>query len=204
MATDDATDLFMKFVLNGAAIPGESTTNLSPSGSIPNKLTTGFTTGRMFEIDSFTLKAGLSDSLAQPDETAARALPAGFQAWRAGKSAKYPVDMQPVSFTRSIDKSSATLIQNCIDCVAFDSASLIKRKAAGGQAAGEVFLRMDFLGVLVIGVDWSNDDGVQETCQFICRSAMISYRPQLSDGTLAAPISRFWSMVAGTPQPGFS
>jgi hypothetical protein len=220
MAAGDATDLIMKFVLKGSPIDGESTTNLVSAEGQYNELLTGFLPKSMFEVDSFTFKSGILDDAApqqQPANTATQrngkpaavtastlAAPAEFQAWRTGKRTKYPVDLQPVSFTRSIDKSSTTLIQSCIDNVVFDSATLIKRKAAGGRVAGEVFLRLDFLGVLVVGVDWSNDLEVKETCRFICRGTIISYRPQLPDGTLGGTVSSFWSMDPKKTQPKYS
>ena len=132
----------------------------------------------------------------------------GYQSWRNGRPHLYPVDLQPISFTRVIDKTSAVLIQSCIDCTSFDSISLIKRKssgiasASGEVASGEVFLRLDFVGCLVIKVDWDNDDKVSETVDFICRSVSISYRPQLPDGGLGRIRPGFWSMVPGeTQQP---
>jgi type VI protein secretion system component Hcp len=220
MAQGDASDLVMKFVAAGNAIPGECQTQLIASDGWGKQLIAGFEPKFMFEVDRFTFATGIADDTAgdatTPDKTAAQpgdknakaakaspwtAKPGGFHAWRAGKAYKYPVEMQPVSFTRSIDRSSTTLIQSCINCEPFDSAALIKRKAAGGVAAGEVFLRLDFLGVLVVGVDWSDDAQVQETCHFICRAVTISYRPQLPDGSLGFPKVKFWSMVADERQP---
>ena len=71
----------------------------------------------------------------------------------------------------------------------------MKRKAAGGASAGEVYLRLDFVGVLITQVGWSNDDPVKETCQFIARAITVNYRPQLSDGTLGDTRHGFWSML---------
>jgi type VI protein secretion system component Hcp len=140
------------------------------------------------------------DSAAEAGTTKARPAPAGpaagpFQSWRAGKSVRYPLDVQPITFERLIDVSSTTLIQNCIDCISYDSATVIKRKPAGGELAGEVYLRMDFNGVLVTGVEWSDGDYVKETCTFICRSITVSYRAQLPHGGLGPVVSGFWSMV---------
>ena len=227
MATGDATDLIMKFVYKGSPITGECITNVLPPEAAPNELAKGFSPGSQFEIDRFTLKAGLSDpsspGAANPAAPGAKgtaatkghgtAKPAVAHSNTPGKGGSntgfrpgktYPVDIQPVSFTRSIDASSTTLIQKCIDCETFDSATLIKRKAAGSDATGEIFLRLDFLDVLVIAVDWSNDDEVQETCQFICRSIIISYRPQLPNGQLGGRISTFWSNVKGATEPPLS
>jgi type VI protein secretion system component Hcp len=219
MAQDEASDLMMKFVLQGQPIAAEGKADLSLGDSSSNPLLNGFKPGYVFEVDRFTFRAGILDDdnttqtaasggvtgqtgsrTSTPQQVAtgsAQRTRGGYKGWRTGRKMKYPADLQPVSFTRSIDASSSLLIQNCIDCITYDRASLIKRKSAGSQSAGEVFLRLDFIGVLVIGVDWSNDDEVEETCQFICRSVTISYRPQLPDGSLGAIVPGFWSMVPG-------
>jgi type VI protein secretion system component Hcp len=216
MAQGDASDLMMKFVLQGQPIAAEGRSDLTLSDSSSSPLLKGFIPGCVFEIDRFTFRAGIrdDDTTAGPPQVkpaprqtgsntrSTNAQPAAprrvaFQGWRNGKKSKYPTDLQPVSFTRTIDASSPLLIQNCIDSISYDRATLIKRKAAGSAAAGEVFLRLDFIGVLVTGVDWSNDEEVEETCKFICRSVTISYRPQLPDGSLGAVVPGFWSMVPG-------
>jgi hypothetical protein len=74
---------------------------------------------------------------------------------------------------------------------------MIKRKPAGTEAAGEVYLRMDFVGVLVVKVDWSDSDTVKESISLLARSVTVSYRAQLADGTLGPVIQGFWSMVPG-------
>jgi type VI protein secretion system component Hcp len=214
--SNDTGDLLMKFVMNGKAIAGGSTTDLGSSSLVPNPLLKGFEAGRMIEIDSLSFRCGTSGTepgAAPPkDPNAQRGAkdddepapmnprPGGYQSWRAGKATKYPLDIQPISLTRSIDMASAVLIQSCIDCVSFDSATLVKRKPAGTQTAGEVYLRMDFNGVLVIKVDWSDDDTVKETIAFIARSITVSYRAQLANGSLGPLISGFWSMVPGETQ----
>jgi type VI protein secretion system component Hcp len=118
----------------------------------------------------------------------------GFKKFRNGEDGTlYPVDMKPVEFTRAIDKSSPALLQNCINRKVFKSASLIKRKAAGGPSAGEVFLRFDFTDVLMKSIEWDNEEPIKETCEFVCRAVTIHYLPQLPDGTLGAAKQAFWS-----------
>jgi type VI protein secretion system component Hcp len=204
-------------VLNGNPIAAESTTDVLSSQRSPNPLLRGFKQGYMFEVDSFSFKAGtIDDSKDEDDDDSknndkknqkkkkntlgASAKPGGYQEYRSGKAHKYPVDVQPITFTRSIDAASSMLIQNCIDCTSYDSATIIKRKATGGIATGEVFLRLDFIGVLVTKISWDNDDQVKESCEFIARSVTVSYRPQLPDGTLGAIVSGFWSMVPNERQ----
>jgi type VI protein secretion system component Hcp len=139
--------------------------------------------------------------------TRAIATRGSYQSWREGTNRKgFPVDLAPVTFTRIIDKTSTTLIQACIDSVSFDKISLIKRKSSGIEnisgevGSGDVFLRVDFIGCLIIKVDWDNDDKVSETIDFICRTVSIHYRPQLPDGTLGRTKPGFYSIV-GDPQP---
>ena len=122
--------------------------------------------------------------------------PAGatYEKWRNGQKATYPADIQPVTFSRLMDKASTVLLQNTIDRVTYDSATLIKRKAAGSRSSGEVYLRFDFTGVLMINVSWNDELPVKEDYGFICRAVTVSYRPQLPDGTLGAVIPGFWTM----------
>lgn len=118
-----------------------------------------------------------------------------FKGWRSGRSStKYPVAVQPITFTRIVDRSSTELLHHFIRHRTFDSATIVKRKAAGGGIAGEPYLRLDFSTVLITNIAWSNDDQVTETVQFISRAITVQYRPQLSDGTLGAIRSGFWSM----------
>jgi len=119
-----------------------------------------------------------------------------FQAWRNGHgNVKYGVQVQPITFTRPIDRASISLLQYCINCTTFESAALVKRKATGGPAAGEAYLRMDFSGgVLITDVSWTNDDPVTETCKFISRAVTVQYRPQLPDGSLGIIRHGSWSM----------
>lgn len=117
-----------------------------------------------------------------------------FKKFREGKDVKYPIDLQPVSFERSIDRSSTALLQYCIRRTVFKSATLIKRKAGGTKAAGEVYLRIDFNTVLLTQVDWDEDDPIKEKCSFISRAITLRYRPQRPDGTLGEEYMGFWTM----------
>jgi type VI protein secretion system component Hcp len=183
MAMDNASDLFMTFIKNGKPIEAASRTNFQPKG-VSTRLLKDIKPGYVFEVSKFSFGAGTVDDSG-----------GGYQDWRGGKAIEYPVDMHPVTFTRTIDKSSAYFLQNCIDCEGYDRVILIKRKPVGKLAAGEPFLRFDFSNVLMVSVDWSNDDEVEETCQFIFRAVTISYRPQLPDGSLGAVVPAFWSMA---------
>jgi len=215
MAAGDSSDILMKFVLKKKGeregpIEGESSTELVIAGEQRSNLLAGFKKKFMFEIDSFNFSVGINDDSgaapARPGQNPAahgaapRGTPAapqgGFQAWRSGRPHKdYPVTVQPITFSRPIDRASNLLLQHCIACTSFESASLVKRKAAGTAAAGEGYLRMDFTGVLITEIEWSNDEPIKETCKFISRAITVRYRPQLPDGTLGIIRLGFWSML---------
>jgi len=231
MAEQIVSDLLMKFVKSDKPIPAETTTEVTLKSSALSK---GFAPGGMFEVQSFTMKTGLSpdDEDAKNDKAnqamhkamsvmaldlagdtrkkadVARAISrvrgaqenaaSGFEKWRAGQDVPplkpYGVDMDPFEFTRAIDKASSILWKYCIDRINYDSATLIKRKAAGGKASGEIFLRIDFTKVLMIGIDWNNEDPIKEKCKFISRAVTIHYLPQLPDGSLGRALRAFWTM----------
>lgn len=234
MADDDISDLYMKFVLNGSPIAGETRSEVQLSKS---DMTKDFKAGSMFEITSFTLSTGIGTQDAedkkrkkeqasivaglksQHDALVASMVSAkhpgpfpkfkppqtdremDYSKFRQGaKDAKYPVDMDPIEFTRSLDRASSVLLQNCIKRVNYDSATLIKRRPTGTQSAGEVFLRIDFTKVLMTNIEWSDDQPIKETCKFVCRAVTIHYKPQLPDGSLGAAVPGFWTMSPGLKQ----
>lgn len=218
MAGGDSSDILMRFVLDGEPIAGESMTELDVPGRERSPLLNGFGKARMFAIDSFRFSVGLDDDSMDPTQKsalhalraqahpgagghpvggapAAPAVRSEFSGWRTGRNVKYGVRVQPITFTRSLDRASVSLLQYCIKCTSFDSAALIKRKSAGSAFAGEPYLRMDFKdGVLLTEVSWSNDEPVTETCKFICRAITVQYRPQLPDGSLGIIRPGYWSM----------
>jgi type VI protein secretion system component Hcp len=222
MAKGDHSDLFMIFKdASNAPIPGQSMSVLSSSDPVSQILLDGFKPGYMFEIDKFTLSAECDDESPEDikkqivrDQTKSKSALKGAKstrqltdteinrqvADRVNKQKGPPV--KEISFTRSVDASSASFLQNIAIGKGYRSASLIKRKATGGQAAakddkealaGDVYLRIDFDYVLITEVEWDDDDDeVTEDCKFICRKISIQYRPQLPDGTLGAVIPGVW------------
>jgi type VI protein secretion system component Hcp len=206
MPKGDSSDIMMRFLDQvGQPIVAEGRAKLI-SSETQNPLLVGFKNPYIFEIDTFSFRAGRKDNSLDRTGTQrdlrnaahanqfGHANSAGYRDSHAGKSG-FPGDLQPTQFTRSIDASSPVLMQKCIDREFFKRISLIKRRSTGGPAAGEVFLRLDFFHALLKDVQWSNEDEVQETCQFICRGVCINYRPQLPDGSLGARIEEYWSMV---------
>ena len=116
-----------------------------------------------------------------------RSSPANSRRSAAGKGGgvKYPVSVQPITITRPIDKSSPRLLQYCIDTTSFDSVSVVKRKAAGGPLAGQPYLRLDFAGVLIRDISWSNEEPIKEVTKLISRSITVRYRPSFRTAPLA-------------------
>ena len=232
MATTQSSDMFMMLIPNQSSLPvrAESTTDLLQNCSASNPLLKGFTTGYVFEIESFSFKVGTDGSEAKKgdvgkrdlDENALKQLAkrkgidlkelkdlmeknessakGGYQKWRSGEAmdGKYPVDIQPVKFAREIDQTSFVLMRNLINGVRYSSGALVKRKAAGTAATGEVFMRLDFVDVVVTGIDWSDNHEVKETVQFICRGITFQYSPQMADGSLGAVVSAQWAMPDNT------
>lgn len=105
-----------------------------------------------------------------------------------------PVTIQPISFSRKMDRASPVLLSHMIDRTYFTRVAIVKRKSAGGVAAGDAYLRMDFEGVILIEANWSNEDPVTEDYSFHARAITMRYKPQLPDGTLGASRVGCWSM----------
>lgn len=214
MAGEQSTDIFMFFRETEGSKPlrGECTTELAIPGKKRNELYNGFEKERMFEVNQFSFGVGVDDK--EDDEDAdggvppelkkalapipAFKFPSRFARPKPKSGQKLddtPVSVHPVSFSRGMDVASSLLLAATIERTFFSRVALVKRKSAGGAAAGEPYLRMDFCGALIIQASWTNDEPVKETYEFHARAITMRYRPQLEDGTLGAPRVGFWSMV---------
>ena len=151
-------DLLMKFVKGSDAIDAECQTTVDSKDDLLHD----FKTGKFFEIDEFNFGVGLEDddlSGEKPGEklgeklkpaTSAHAPRTRFTNWLRGEQKAYPVDLEPFTFSRQMDQASPLLFEMCCNSQSFTSATLIKRKAAGTDASGRAFLRIDFKDVLVM------------------------------------------------------
>jgi type VI protein secretion system component Hcp len=193
-----AIDLLMKFVKGGDAIDAECQTDVDPK----DKFLEDFKPGKFFEIDEFNFGVGLEDDDSPSGkhhgggqgQAEMRHSRVRFGNWLSGERTKaYPVDLEPFSFTRQMDRASPLLFEMCCNSQSFTSATLVKRKAAGSDASGHGFLRIDFKDVLLIGVDWDSGDVVKEKCKFICRGVKMQYKPQLPNGTLSGAVPGTWN-----------
>jgi type VI protein secretion system component Hcp len=195
------SDLLMKLVTTGGqGIAAGATSTLVKD----DKLVSDFWGGKFFEVEDFGLGFELNDfetaGTANTGQTQQAAVQVGkFASWRDLRKTtaqiqeiSFPVDMEPFSFTRLIDRASPLLFENCANSISFASATLVKRKVTGQKLALQAFLRMDFKDVLIVGISWDDGDILKEKCKFICRGVTVQYRRQASDGTLAAPASAEW------------
>ncbi|MEJ0046400.1 MAG: type VI secretion system tube protein Hcp [Rhodospirillales bacterium] len=98
----------------------------------------GFKPGHFFEVDSVDLGFSKADTKTQ------------------GGADNKAIDGEPVRVSRQIDMASPLLMQYCFNANTLDSATIVKRRAAGGDASGLVYLRFDFTGVLITGISWSD------------------------------------------------
>lgn len=224
MASTDSSDVLMMFEISaGSKLAAEAKAAFYSSASgTTDDLMNGFEVGYFFEVESFDFGVGVTDSEGEKpgggaeskgggnalhgdkgrsDGSPKEVKPSGpkfakFIYPPGGRVQKlnYPIDVQPFSFTRQLDKASPILFDQCANLKPFKSAALVKRKFTGGQIH-EVYLRLDFKDVLVVGVDWDDGEFVKEKCTFVCREIMVTYKPQQNDGTLGSPLSGQWSAV---------
>jgi len=178
MAGDDNTDMLMMFVYQGEGVPAEGQSDTTQEDLDDDTLMDGFEVGKFFEVDSADLGFSKTDSTSQ------------------GGAQNKAIDGEPVRISRQIDAASPTLMQYCFTSTTLDSAVIVKRRAGGGGASGYAYLRLEFTGVLITGISWSDSHVVKESITFIYRKVDISYRPQDASGTLGAHIGASWSLFS--------
>jgi type VI protein secretion system component Hcp len=217
----DHSDLFMVFLDDrGKPLHGLSSTDMNSSDQISKQLLDGFTPGKVFEIDSFSMSAQSDDKspaeirsdIVKQNAKAAKTPPAkgqkptpvmapGDLTNEVNKqvAAQKGPPVKEITFKRSVDTSSQDFLTNVSIGKGYQRATKTTPKATGGkndqqkEIAADVYLRIDFDLVLVTKVDWSDDDEeVTEDISFICRKITITYRPQLPDGTLGATLQGLW------------
>jgi type VI protein secretion system component Hcp len=92
------------------------------------------------------------------------------------------------SLSRRIDSASPKLLEYCCTKYALYSVSILKRTmvpaGAGGKMDAMTYLRIDFTDVLVIGVDWSDGDMLEEKYKFQASTIVIRLMSQESSGRL--------------------
>ena len=184
-------------------------------GAGADPLMKDFSPGCFFEIKNFSLSIGLQDKEASAAEQAHSKLeehaqaeakrsgkpydppkaakqPRKFADWRDGGDAKYPLEVQPIMFSRIMDRASTALLQNLCQSKSYESATIVRRMGVGGDGVPRAYLRLDFTPVLVIGIDWDDQDLVNEKYKFICQKLTVQYSPQQSSGQLSPVVQGEW------------
>ena len=217
---DSSIDVLMRVIAGGSPLEGEGQTEWSTAQDM---LRNDFLLGKFCELREFNFSAGVASSMSDDEDeddkaknTAAaqpgaapkpgeppkpappaKAAPPTGGSKKKGKGGKDHdfVDMQPVEFTRLMDRMSPRLFQALTTCETLDSISVVKRKAAGTRNSGAAYLRLDFTKVLLTQLDWKDSEQlILESGTFIYRKLKIQYRPQRPDGALGTPISTEWTM----------
>lgn len=228
MSGSKGVDLLMKFKgEDGRLLEAESTDSLGLDafykGDQPDPLLKGFEKGKVFEVFEFGFGAGNRNNSEHPllqdykDEVEAakqrgdkdtakrfnkkvvKLQNAAIKDWKFGED-ENDVEMQPVTFSRLIDKGSSTILTRCFDSARFEAVTLVKRRGVGGKLSGYAYLRMDFGEAVITNVAWSDDDQVKETISLIFRKVLIQYCPVLPNGEIGYPVSGNWEMAGVQPQ----
>jgi type VI protein secretion system component Hcp len=211
MANDAGDVLMMVVGSDGKGVPAECQTELA-TGKDKDDMMDGFVKGTYFELEDFDFGMNVEDrddestadnqtDTKKTDKKSGKGK-AKFQRWMSmpiGAKASidsdggYPVDLEPFSFTRHMDKASPLFFNAISSKLSFKSATVVKRKDVGAETGPQAFLRIDFTDVLFISIGWDNGEIVKEKCKFICRQVLVKYRPQAHSGLLGPVVSGAWS-----------
>lgn len=176
MADDKSSDVLMMLVLNGQPVPADGRSDvLTTSDFDDDLLLDGFLPNCFFEISDLELQM----TAPAPDKNAAT----------QATTQTTGLHLDDISVTRQIDRASMTLMDNCINAVGFDSATIVKRRAAGGETvSGRAYVRYDFDGVLLTKIEWTDEHIVKERITFITRGLTMQYCQQMASGILGPPL----------------
>jgi type VI protein secretion system component Hcp len=176
MPDQNATDLVMKFVLDGKPVWAECALQVDPDDKLMDDF--GTNTGYdnyadFFEVSGFDFGISLKENDDNPNNPTLRQnnRPGGtngqqgqqakqrsmpFSSWRnaVGKEYKkifYPLEFDDFNFERTIDAASPIFFQSCCNSKTFDSATLVKRLSVGdggdGLTMGESLAQVGFLRI---------------------------------------------------------
>jgi type VI protein secretion system component Hcp len=192
MVDKPKTDTVMKFVLKGKPVFAECTLDVATGDTMmdgfrPAQPDVSTSYSNFFEVHGFDFAMSLKEG----DTKEVLADTGAFAAWRSVsdteyKNITYPLEFDKFTFKRTVDRASPIFFANCCASTSFDSATLVKRMSQGGDRGAMGFMRIDFTTVLLTGVDWSDGELVQESCDFICQKMLITMRQQLASGTISS------------------
>lgn len=136
--------------------------------------------GGLFEIGDFSLDI---------EQT----LNIGSQSSGAGAG---KITFNPFSITRKIDVVSPVLFQMACSGTPFEQVALGLRKAAGDEAASQIYLVFNFKLVAVKTIAWSSEDeGLKEAVTFEYGGLQVKYAQQQPTGEATLPIIAGWNRV---------
>ncbi len=192
MVDTPKTDTVMKFEFQGTPVFSECTLEVTKGDTLMD----GFKAAQpgvassysnFFEVHDFDFEMSLKEGDTKEVMTDTGA----FARWRSAatseyKDIKYPLEFDKFTFKRTIDRASPIFFKACCDSTSFDSATLVKRLSQGGDRPVMGIMRIDFYTVLLTGLDWSDGELIQESCDFICQKMKITLRSQTVDGTISS------------------
>jgi type VI secretion system secreted protein Hcp len=99
-----------------------------------------------------------------------------------GGSGYGKADVQHLSLTKYVDKSSADLLKACLTGDLFDNAKLIVRKA-GGTPLEYVIIDLKYVLVASVSTGCGGEDRMTETITMAFAKVKFHYQPQKADGS---------------------
>jgi type VI protein secretion system component Hcp len=96
---------------------------------------------------------------------------------------KFRVKAGEFSISRRIDKASPILFKSLCNQEPLKFVSIVKRMSLGTRPAEEkatgskimTYLRIDFVDVMIVGIDWNDGEVLEEKCRFEARQALAVY-----------------------------
>jgi type VI secretion system secreted protein Hcp len=119
---------------------------------------------------------------------------------RGGGAGK--VDVQDISLTKQVDKSTPNLMQHCCKGTQFETATLVCRKASGDGGQLE-YVKLVMKHVIITSVQGGgseSDDNLFENVSLNFGEYTITYVPQDNDGSALPEVGPIgWNMQTNEP-----
>lgn len=116
---------------------------------------------------------------------------------RGGGAGK--VDVQDISFTKQVDKSTPNLMQHCCKGTRFETVTLVCCKAAGDGGQLE-YLKIEMKPVIITSVSTNGAGGEEDIAETVTLNFGQSYVPQDNDGSALPEVGPIgWNMQTNEP-----
>jgi len=149
-------------------------------GSAPTGESTDSSYSKWIELDSFSF--GASN-------------PSDIGSARPG-SGTGKVQISSFAVTKKTDNASPDLFLACCQGNHFDTATVLMRKAGGGQ---NVYLQFDFKEVYLDSIQWNGATGTEdrpsEAVTLSFSQVKITYTPQTTSGAKGTPNVKGWDLT---------